>query len=345
MIVREVVPIGSRPVLHERKLCPEWKGGWLKLKNTRGECSVPMECGKNYCAVCGKRQEKRIIARVIRSVQICFGRKTRTTMWTFTFRARRRGETADEFAERTPAVDIAGMPAMEQLRVGHQYFRDFLKEYEERWGKRLDYFRTWEWTKQGVIHYHALVVQPPAVNRGTWQLWAKRAWARVTGEPNADDRIEHGLHCGHPAGKGLASAAGYIAKYITKDYSARAGGEGLQKGVRRMSKSDSLVWQAAGDLDKFVTQDGEIHDERKYKQAYGKAYYHCIQRKEKGKFITAKGWRWLIDYQRRKIIKDKTLLRADVGYDENAEWTDPPEMFILVVQHWQTLKLTSAKEY
>ena len=273
-----------------------------------------------------------------------FGQNVRTTLWTFTFRARRPGENAARFKARTTAPDMAALRPEEQLKPAHDYFRTFLKAYSRRWGERLEYFRTWEFTKQGVIHYHAVVRLMPRVNRGTLNLWARRTWARITGEPKNADRVRWAIHTGHKAGKGLASAVGYAAKYAVKDYSVTRLGEQLQKGVRRISKSNGLLYPAAGDLDKFVTHDGEIHDEREYRRAYGRAYYHVFG-KDNGNMLNAGGRLAVEDYIARKSIKDRTLMIATAHYRESQTWTDPPEMFIIVVQHPRTLLLRPAGVY
>ena len=298
-----------------------------------------MECGKNYCVSCGPRKQKQIMAKVIRGMLICFGMDVRTTLWTFTFRGRRPRETGEQFRARTTAPDISALRPEEQLPVTHRYFRKFLKRYERRWKERLEYFRTWELTKAGLVHYHAVVRIPPGINRGTLNKWARETWAEVTEEPGNADRISWGLHTGNKAGRGIASAAQYAAKYAIKDYSANPLGEQLQKGVRRISKSNGLVWLAAGDLDKFVTAEGEIHDERGYRQAYGRAYYRAITNDLPEK------WAALEELVRRKAIKERTLMVTTTEYDENRTWTDPPNMFIIVVQDYRNLALTNARRY
>ena len=367
-----IVPTGKRPVLSQRTLCTEWRGGWLHLQNSRGSCAIPMECNKRYCWTCGERRGKRERAELYVGYRMAWD-NARCTMGTFTFRTKEANESWEDFQQRWECVEklpddwdefsrykkykwLHSLSVPEQIWVRHQMkpqqwltwltqcWQEPTQEWKTQFGEPMTFCRTWELTKQGTPHIHAAIRVPKGVRLEQVATFGKEVWNRIRGDEGPGS-WEHGADFTNPAGKGLNSAVSYIVKYATKDWTIFHNGQDWNTRLRRVNKSACWPRPEMGDADSFITRDGEIIDKKNYKRAYGKFYYHAVTKETPIELIWAQDQSIIATFFVLWHQWQNKIMQSHIEHNEERVWTPPPEMFRLVAQNPFTGLLEEPKAY
>ena len=247
------------------------------------------------------------------------------------------------------------MTPQENLSMWTQMFQQFEKEWEAKWGQRMTYCKAWEFTQQGVLHYHAPVRCPSGVSRMDIEEWAREAWSRIRGGQKTESHsVEYGkpkIYNGNWVYHDLLSdALDYALKYTMKNVNADNSNVlnqdrqffGLEESqdwnsnLRRYSKSNDWIVADIGDVETLTAYyEGEscVFNRPEYRKAYGQMS-RILHRENPPK------WKEMTEKQKQQIRvffmfwKPLSESRVEVPFLEwhgeewgraGMAWHDPPD--------------------
>ena len=309
-----------------------------KNNEDRRVAQIPLGCGRNVCSVCGEVKRRQVYAELCAGYKrvIAENPDMEMDLLTLTFRTKPSDQTWKQWIARREFTDeeLATMSAeilayedsspyqMYKListycLKGQKYgvlarhymsprqwsryiafcMKTFWKYWKPEYGESY-YTRITELTKQGNPHIHLAMVVPKELHNEAMQTWIMKTWHRITLDSYQVmlSRIEKPYFS-----KDDAMIAGYIAKYISKDWESSAD----WSGVRRTAKSLAFKKPVITSIDaaEYVEpRTGEIlpFNKPEYRAAYGSMYHY----KQK---IEARRHPWISGKELRVWTKWRTL--------------------------------------
>ena len=246
------------------------------------------------------------------------------------------------------------MTPQENLSLWTAFFQAFEKAWERKWGERMTYLKAWEFTQQGVLHFHAPVRLPTGQTREEVEAWAIGAWCEARGGRWESAAVTYGKpkldEQGWKYYDLLSDALDYALKYTMKNTNVEHsktlkqdreffGLEAVQDWntkLRRYSKSNDWITADIGDIDTLTTHwEGLeiLFDRPGYKKAYGRMTralhdegyknWTSLTEKEQDDIVNYFSfWKVLSDNRERTPYME---WHGEDWREEGMSWTEPPD--------------------
>ena len=327
-----------------------------RVNEERRIAQIPLGCGRNVCSYCGEINRRRFYVELVEGYKRVIAENPNMVLdlLTVTFRTKpasmtwkqwvarndftdeeiedieatmKRAEEWDaynlykliyEYWEMGPKWIIYARHAMSP-RQWSRYISICMKTlwfyWKEKYGENY-YTRITELTKQGNPHVHCAVVVPKGMHNQAMLGWIRKTWQHIALDSYhiSMSRLERKY-----LSQDDRMIAGYIAKYLSKDWENSADWKGVRRTAKSLAFKKPVIM--CKDAAEWIHQKtGEIlpFNKPEYRAAYGRMYYYKKKLEELGeKYLSGielqawMAWRALWRQMNSRVYKYTTWNTTD----------------------------------